>query len=1289
MSTRRISFSIAVLLLLVPVVGTSVVTAGESRPAGEPAPLVLEAGVAGDIVPRASASTGVAAPLACPPAPAGLPDSIERIEFCVYYDSADTTLAQATTLADHIDNYWDRYVTDYGFPAPTYTDKFEVWLEDHGAYCNGFAAVGADHIAVYEGCDEWDELYQYVAGHELYHEVQLSTGILASPNFDALWLHEGTARSMEDKAFANVDTWADCLLPPFSYCNEVNNYLASTNNDITSDPMRYKSALWWTYYAEQCGSDPPGEPGLGVADSFDELWTAALTHDNIAALNVALSALGCSNWHAMFPQFVVTNYTKDLTGLPDASYYYADEQQAGNPAVYGPLSPHDGGTIDIGTAATWSNQHIRRYGADYFIAAPDPVDCPIVTAAFHNDDGGPAFYHIVTQNSGVFNTHVQGSGTDWSQSFLNDGITEIMASVGSLNTSSQVDIELSCADPVLDIKLPNTMAPEYVGAAASPGKFVAQVLVTNGAPDAPVVAGLTNADFKAEVGGVPALVVGGGFVQEQYFLQIQAPTQAANGPYDLEIFLEEPGTTNVIATDLEVQAVVYDASSTDHVLIIDRSGSMGWPAADPPLIAARDAANLFIDVMNSSEGLAMVAYNHDIDPLPLDMDFATLPHRTDAETFVNGLTPGGATSIGDGLDEAVNQRTGSLTGNSRCLFTLLSDGMENSSLFWTDVQTDVIATGCPVMSIAFGPYSNEMLMQDIAAATGGAFFYNDVYVSARALAPSYTPEDMSLDLGSTYEYAQARNEGRQRLLAEKGQVTQGMSATHAVTVDTTVSEVLFTLDWVQVRSAVMELELRQPDGTIIDSSTTPYDFEDTISRHVGWRIANPDPGRWEMIVKHVSGESPISYQVLASGKSNLTAVLLLPDRVGVSHLATNQAANVIQQWGDVYFTGNQVPIYALLSSDQPIPDATLEAIVTAPDGTETTVPLADDGEHGDNAAGDGLYAGFYTLVNQANEMPPPPVESVPEPTPEDEGAYRVHLLASHAGFKREALGSFAVLEGADADDDGLPDAFEEEHDVSDPLGDPDLDQLTNADEYSAGTDPNDSDTDGGGENDGSEASLHGLDPLDPSDDEIEAPDFVHTTPLSNSVRLSYDVKGEYAQMSAYRATSPDGPWQLHITELSSTGVETDTNNVTNGTTYYYQLLAVDGDNHWSALIKSEGVTPSSDPVPPEATVIIDDNAPSTVDLDVTLTFGPYLDGDPAAFDDIVEMKLSNDPSLAGAEWQTFTQGVAWRLASTTTPGMPAHAYARFRDDASNESVGTEVGSILYDPIAIYLPLIWK
>lgn len=85
--------------------------------------------------------------------------------------------------------------------------------------------------------------------------------------------------------------------------------------------------------------------------------------------------------------------------------------------------------------------------------------------------------------------------------------------------------------------------------------------------------------------------------------------------------------------------------------------------------------------------------------------------------------------------------------------------------------------------------------------------------------------------------------------------------------------------------------------------------------------------------------------------------------------------------------------------------------------------------------------------------------------------------------------SINVKAQTDSDNDGMPDTWEEEHDL-DPKNSTDADEdndgdgLTNAEEYNNGTnstDPNNPDSDNGGVNDSTERN-HGNDPLSPADD---------------------------------------------------------------------------------------------------------------------------------------------------------------------------------------------------------------
>ena len=84
-------------------------------------------------------------------------------------------------------------------PTEFTNGKFKVCLIDNGSSCNGSVSIGSDSMNVWEGCDSSTEMMMAVVGHELSHAgPQLGPNNLTSANFDALWAHEGMARSGED-----------------------------------------------------------------------------------------------------------------------------------------------------------------------------------------------------------------------------------------------------------------------------------------------------------------------------------------------------------------------------------------------------------------------------------------------------------------------------------------------------------------------------------------------------------------------------------------------------------------------------------------------------------------------------------------------------------------------------------------------------------------------------------------------------------------------------------------------------------------------------------------------------------------------------------------------------------------------------------------------------------------------------------------------------------------------------------------------------------------------------------
>ncbi len=1194
----------------------------------------------------------------------------EQPRFCVYYNTSLSTLADATLVANLVNQYWNRYVA-LGFTAPLVSGgESKLRVKIVGGSCNGTA--WENYIEVRQNCiDVSDERIQKTQGHELFHRVQFGyyTDWYTSWT-DIAWVFEGTARMMEDEAETNIDHWPAALSISSSFNTEVNNYLASTRYDLTSYDMRYESALWWKYFAEKYGLTMT-EPQRGV-DAIRMIWERVDTASDIAAINSTLAVLDPGmTFDKAFRRFTVANWTKDLTGLPDSSYYYEDEREVGNPAPYGPIIPADGGTINITTTASWTNQSVARYGARYYKATIG-ASCPVITASFHRDSGPDAFYHIVTQKGSAFATHKEGSGADWTQSFLNDGITQVAAIIGGQNNAAQVDVTLSCANPTLNIVIPNSTAVAYAGKHNKPAKFLAQVQVTNGA-GGPVVTGLVNDNFTAQVNGADAPVTGGGFVQEQYWLVLQAPSQLTDGTYDLSVSLQVGGI--VVGSATNPGSVAYTNDYNDQLLVIDRSGSMG--EADK-MAAAKEAADLYVAITRDKDGLGVIGFDDVLHPpAPFTLRAVDDTVRADANNFIATLFPDGMTSIGVGLQEAINERKSTPTDNPRCSIVLLSDGMENTPPYYSTIKPELQALGCPVTTIALGPAADETLLQQIAADNGGLYFYNDVFTSSPVSPASVdTVADTHLDLANIYEYSEAFSERRMRLLSEKGLVAYWDPQTHKFDVDESVDEIVFTLDWLPLTVEGMTLELWNPDGKQVPEADWAQVFKDSASRQYGGRLLLPMPGTWSLVVKAQVSKDPVPYQVIVSGASSLTVELLLPDR-----------------YGRRFTTGERIPIYAFLSSKAPIAGAQVKARITAPNGVETLLTLFDDGNHDDGAANDGLYANFYTRVTQSAAVPPTGEEK--NPPPKDEGSYRVLVTADGTAgkfrFHREAIGAFSVLAGADDDQDGIPDAWEKENQVTSPRLDNDMDGLLNGEEYLAGTDPNDPDTDNGGESDGSEVHRQiPKDPLNPVDDGIKRPPFLKALAQPGMVRLLFDPhSGQQAcdQVRLFRSdTGPNGPYSLIATLLDSNGVYSD--KAPNGFTYFYRMICDLNDGTSSGYVESAGATPSDDPYPPEASMIINNGALMTGSPQVHLTFEPLADpdmGEPDTFSDIKDVMLSNSPDFPGAAWQTFGQDLDWTL-ETLPAGSLAHVYARFRDSANNESVGVVVATIRIE-ITVFLPAI--
>jgi hypothetical protein len=173
------------------------------------------------------------------------------------------------------------------------------------------------------------------------------------------------------------------------------------------------------------------------------------------------------------------------------------------------------------------------------------------------------------------------------------------------------------------------------------------------------------------------------------------------------------------------------AVTRDVMVVFDRSGSMAEldGTGRAKIDAASDAVSLFVQLVRSGTGnrVGLVSFNHDsTNPIDAAIAAADGPHKQAlvgtapyAGGIVGALAPGGATSIGDGLDSARGQFPN--PGSNPRAILLLTDGMQNTPRWISDV--DGALNGIDVHAIGFGTDANldGAVLASLTAAHGGLY----------------------------------------------------------------------------------------------------------------------------------------------------------------------------------------------------------------------------------------------------------------------------------------------------------------------------------------------------------------------------------------------------------------------------------------------------------------------------------------------------------------------------------------------------------------------------------------
>jgi hypothetical protein len=369
----------------------------------------------------------------------------------------------------------------------------------------------------------------------------------------------------------------------------------------------------------------------------------------------------------------------------------------------------------------------------------------------------------------------------------------------------------------------------------------------------------------------------------------------------------------------------FSPKPSDVCQVIDKSGSMGFYGYMDPV---KERAKQFIDVLRINDRAGAAAFNHTAALVHAVVSITGFDTKEDLQTSINTLTHGGNTSIGAGLQQGLGQLTAGGDPTHHQGLVLLSDGHENTPPWVGGGTTDsppgwysgpdtteilpTLPSDLPVYTVSLGVQSDMVLLQEIAALTGGVFHavhsaadigkLHEIYIHLQALTGGeevITSGESSLS-GINISGSNSNSEEFSSISGLDNELKNIVSLRsmdldpvllgrlktwreHEVHVDETMESITLMVSWHE-RKRPVGLTVVTPSGKVLKPGTREC-FNHIGSSHQYFQVEKPKPGIWLMRIRAHKRREPrtalvnIGYTYGAYGRSPLRLHFKLPKKL--------------------------------------------------------------------------------------------------------------------------------------------------------------------------------------------------------------------------------------------------------------------------------------------------------------------------------------------------------------------------------------------------------------------------